>query len=115
MKRLLILITLLFVIRIVLTGQPIPGTDENIPFLVTFGNEAPKSCGDNDNIQSVFVIIPESINEEFYMRIFDPDIGGEFDDIIDKPNTSTTFAIYGSYNILPGDTCNEEPIFHNEF
>lgn len=62
MKHLLLFITLLFIVKIVLNGQPIPSTDENIPFLVTFGNEAPKSCGDNDNIQSVLVIIPESVN-----------------------------------------------------
>lgn len=30
MKRLLLLITLLFIIRIVLDGQPIPHNDENI-------------------------------------------------------------------------------------
>jgi hypothetical protein len=45
-----------------LSGQEVPGSDENIPFLVTFGKEAMTSWGDNDFIQLVFFPYPRTIH-----------------------------------------------------
>jgi len=37
-----------------LSGQPVPGKDENIPFLVTFGKDGKTSWGDADFYQIFF-------------------------------------------------------------
>lgn len=76
-------------------GQAVPAPEENIPFLVTFGKEAKKSYGDDDNCQTFFFSIPESYNKPFYIRIFDPDTGGENDELVKNFDTKTLFSLYG--------------------
>ena len=62
-------------------GQEVPGRDENITFLVTFGKEGETSWGDDDFYQVFFFAIPQDYNQQFYIRVFDPDTGGEHDEI----------------------------------
>ncbi|MCB9196526.1 MAG: hypothetical protein H6598_09905 [Flavobacteriales bacterium] len=76
-------------------SQAVPSPEENIPFLVTFGKEAKKSFGDDDNCQTFFFSIPKNFTKPFYLRVFDPEIGGKHDEIIGKPNTKTLFSFYG--------------------
>jgi hypothetical protein len=76
-------------------GQAVPAPEENIPFLVTFGNKAKKSYGDDDNCQIFFFSIPQSYSKPFYIRIFDPDIGGENDEEVKSFNTTSEFSFYG--------------------
>ncbi len=76
-------------------GQPVPGEDENIPFLMTFGKEAKAHWGDDDFSQTFFFVIPENYAGAVYIRVYDPDVGGELDELNQEPNTKTNFSVYG--------------------
>jgi hypothetical protein len=76
-------------------SQAVPSKSEGFKFFVTFGNEAEKSWGDDDFSQVIFFIVPKSFNKPFYIRIFDPDVGGEFDEAKGAFNTFTRFSVYG--------------------
>ena len=62
-------------------GQAVPGKDENIPFLVNFGKNGETSWGDDDFYSIFFFTIPKDFNRQFYIKVFDPDCGGENDEI----------------------------------
>ena len=76
-------------------AQPVPAQDENIPFLVTFGPEAETSWGDDDFSQAFFFLVPESHSEPVYIRVYDPDTGGDIDEINGFWSTKTNFSVYG--------------------
>jgi len=57
--------------------QSVPAKEENIPYLVTFGNKAETSYGDDDFTQVFFFSIPKYHKKPIYLRIYDPDVGGE--------------------------------------
>lgn len=82
-------------------GQAVPGKDENIPFLVTFGKQGETSWGDDDFYQVWFFFIPRSNTQQFYIRVFDPDCGGEHDEIQGEFNTRTRFSVYGGKGVDP--------------
>lgn len=76
-------------------AQPVPAGDENIPFLMTFGANSETSWGDDDFSQTFFFSIPKDFNEPVFIRVYDPDIGGEIDEINGIWDTKTTYSIYG--------------------
>ena len=82
-----------------LLAQPVPAKEENIPFLVTFSKKASSSYGDDDHSQTFFFTIPKDYKKPFYIRVFDPDIGGEYDELNNgsnkKFNSLTSFTLYG--------------------
>ena len=84
-----------------LAGQAVPGKDENIPFLVTFGKNGKTSWGDDDFSQIFFFSLPRDFRQQFYIRVFDPDCGGEHDEIQGDFNTKTMFSIYGGKGVDP--------------
>jgi hypothetical protein len=87
---------LLFVFTLINTvGQPVPAGDENIPYLMTFGNKAGTSWGDDDFSQTFFFLIPETFKEPVFIRVYDPDTGGEIDEIDGIFDTRTVFSVYG--------------------
>lgn len=86
---------LLLSIHLGLVAQPVPAEDENIPHLVTFGNKAATSWGDDDFCQIFFFLIPEDFDEPVYVRIYDPDCGGKVDEININFDTKTEFSIFG--------------------
>ena len=61
-------------------AQPVPAIEENIPFLVTFGKFSETSWGDDDFIQIFYFQIPDDHQDPIYIRVFDPDCGGEHDE-----------------------------------
>lgn len=92
----------LFVLSIILLGistisfsQPVPTVEENIPYLVTFGQEGDIKWGDDDFCQIFFFIIPKEHTSPIYFRVYDPDVGGEIDELKGEFNTKTKFSIYG--------------------
>jgi hypothetical protein len=104
-----ILFTLLLLSSIAsvdLFSQAVPSKDENIPFLVTFGKQGETSWGDDDFYQVWFFSIPMEFKQQFYIRVFDPDCGGEHDEIQGEFNTRTLFAVYGGKGVDPDQ--NEE-------
>ncbi len=76
-------------------AQQVPAEVENIPYLVTFGNEAETYWGDDDFCQVFFFLIPEDYSDPVYIRVFDPDCGGKVDEINFGFDTQTEFSIYG--------------------
>lgn len=76
-------------------AQPVPGDSENIPFLVTFGSTAPTDWGDDDHLQVFFFSLPAKKAQPFYLRIFDPEIGGQHDENRGGFNTKTRFSVFG--------------------
>lgn len=79
----------------VVLGQPVPGKDENIPFLVTFGKASETKWGDDDKSQAWFAVIPDEITKPVFIRVFDPDIGGENDEKNGEYDTKVRFSVYG--------------------
>ncbi|HLG03242.1 MAG TPA: hypothetical protein VI731_06580 [Bacteroidia bacterium] len=94
MKKLKVLV-LLFPLYASAFAQQVPAIEQNFPYLVTFGNKADKSWGDDDFVQTFFFSIPVSCNSAIYIRVFDPDIGGFADENRGGFNTKTRFTIYG--------------------
>ena len=84
-----------------LSGQAVPSVDENIPFLVTFGKQGEASWGDDDFYQVWFFSIKRDFKQPFYIRVFDPDCGGEHDEIQGEFNTRTQFSVYGGKGVDP--------------
>ncbi|MFN8210143.1 MAG: hypothetical protein U0T33_04165 [Bacteroidales bacterium] len=89
-------------------AQPVPGLDENIPFLVTFGGEGDISWGDDDFSQTWFFAIPKDFKGKFYIRVFDPDTGGENDEQKGEWNTKMLYSIYGGKGVDPDLQQNED-------
>lgn len=85
-------------------AQAVPAPEENIPFLVTFGKQADPSWGDDDFCQTFFFTVPADYKQAVYLRVFDPDCGGQIDEDRGGFNTITKFSVYG------GDAC----ITHND-
>jgi len=87
-----LLITLLTNIGI---SQSVPARNENIPYLVTFGEGGNKSWGDDDFCQVFFFVVPKTHKKAFYIRIFDPGTGGKIDEKKGEFNTRMKYSIYG--------------------
>ena len=91
-------------------AQPAPAEDENIPFLVTFGAFSESSWGDDDFCQVFFFVVPELHTAPFYIRLFDPDTGGELDEMKGSFNTTIKYSIYGGKGAWSHtDAKNEDP------
>jgi len=78
-----------------LKSQPAPAVDENIHSLITFGGNAVTSWGDDDFCQIFFFVVPYSQTSPVYLRVFDPDTGGDLDEVKGGFNTVVNFSIYG--------------------
>ena len=77
-------------------AQEVPGPDENIPFLMTFGKEGGvTSWGDDDFSQTFFFALPKDYKDPFYIRVYDPEIGGKTDELNNFWNTRMMYSIYG--------------------
>lgn len=77
------------------SAQSVPGLDENIPHLVTFGADSDISWGDDNFCQIIFFKVPENHSLPIYLRVYDPDTGGDVDEQKDQWNTKVSFGIYG--------------------
>ncbi len=76
-------------------SQPVPADDENIPYLMTFGNKAAISWGDDDYSQTFFFLIPETFKEPVFIRVFDPEVGGDVDEQNGVWDTRVNYEVYG--------------------
>jgi hypothetical protein len=93
----------LLIIPVKIFSQPVPGQDENIPYLMVFGNNASTSWGDDDFSQTFFFLIPEDFKQPIFIRVWDPDCGGTIDELRGEFNTQTIFSVYG------GKACWSDP------
>ncbi len=96
------LFVLLGVFRWVM-AQPVPAEDENIPFLMTFGPQAETSWGDDDFSQTFFFVVPKNHSQPVFFRIFDPEVGGEVDEINGPWDTRMKYSLYGGKNSFTDD------------
>ncbi len=89
-------IFILFILTVCnLYSQSAPAAEENIDYLVTFGANADKSWGDDDFCQIFFFRVPTNQTEPIYVRVFDPDTGGELDEGKGEFDTQVSFSVYG--------------------
>jgi len=95
LKVYILILFLFFNAGLPLLSQSAPATDENIPYLVTFGGNSLTSWGDDDFCQIFFCLIPSSHTAPVYIRVFDPDTGGDLDEFKGEFNTVTDFSVYG--------------------
>jgi len=75
-------------------SQSAPAIDENIPYLMTFGGNASTAWGDDDFCQIFFCVIPSSQTNPVYIRVYDPDTGGDLDEVKGEFNSVIQFSIY---------------------
>ncbi len=76
-------------------AQAVPNPGEKIESLVTFGPQAPATSGDDDFTQTFFFLVPATERRPIYIRVFDPDCGGQLDAKVGQFNTRTEFSLYG--------------------
>lgn len=89
------IIVVLLLIGLNIRAQAVPSEEENIPFLMTFGNKAEISWGDDDFSQTFFFLVPESYKGLVFIRVFDPDIGGKHDELNGVFDTKMQYSVYG--------------------
>jgi len=94
LKRFVLIISFILIGRIALFSQSAPAVDENIPYLMTFGGNALTSWGDDDFCQIFFCVIPKSQTDPIYIRVYDPDTGGDLDELKGEFNTVVNFSVY---------------------
>jgi len=86
---------ILLLVSVLGKAQPVPSTDERIPYLCTFSKDSKKEWGDDDFVQVFFFVIPETYKKPVYIRVYDPDNGGKIDENHAAFNSKTKFAVYG--------------------
>lgn len=84
-------------------AQPVPGDDENIPFLMTFGNQSLTEWGDDNFVQIIFFSVPADYKTPLYIRVFDADCGGQNDEARGPWNTKTRYSVYGGLGSCSND------------
>ncbi|MDZ7634226.1 MAG: hypothetical protein U5L72_07205 [Bacteroidales bacterium] len=60
-----LILTLTAVTPSPVNAQEVPGPDENVPFLITFGPKAATSWGDDDFSQTFFFTLPKDYKDPF--------------------------------------------------
>jgi hypothetical protein len=73
--------------------------DSDVAFVSTFGPAAPPQEGDHDHVQIIFFEIPDAPPDQLYIRIFDADTGGAYDEpdspMLPNFNTVMTYTVRG--------------------
>ena len=65
------------------------------PLSVTYGPKALAQEGDDDHREVILLSVPEGTSDRLYLRVFDPDLGGDHDLIYGKPDTEARYTVYG--------------------
>jgi hypothetical protein len=94
-KKIMWSLFLLFTNTFYAYSQAVPSLDEKFPFLMTFSKSAEKKWGDDDFVQTIFFVVPESTKNPVYIRVFDPDLGGQNDENRSGFDSKTKFSVYG--------------------
>jgi hypothetical protein len=95
MSKILLTIGITLVFFMNTQAQSAPAAEENIPWLMTFGGNSSTSWGDDDFTQIFFFVLPASQTNPVYLRIFDPETGGQLDEAKGEFNTTVSFSVYG--------------------
>src|SRR5258707_7376069 len=77
-------------------GLAAPAYADEQPLFVNYGISASPKQGDNDHHQAIYVSVPATTTGKLYLRIFDPDTGGLFDQVDFKHSVTTTrYLVFG--------------------
>lgn len=111
-RRLLITLSFLAFFKAgLLPAQSVPASEENIPFLVTFGSGSASAWGDDDFTQVFFFVIPEEQKKPFFIRIYDPETGGANDEINGAADTKVKFSVFGGKGTISDpDASSADPV-----
>ncbi|WP_346910546.1 hypothetical protein [uncultured Roseibium sp.] len=85
----------------------------DVPLLVTYGADAPTREGDPTHRQIIYIELPDTLEDRVYLRLFDPESGGDHDLLYGPANSETRFALYGGDGAFAGDRTigdNGEPV-----
>jgi PKD repeat protein len=109
----------LAVIATAATGAPPPDMagvpDDKLPLFVNYGIGASPKQGDNDHHQAIYLSVPDTFKDALYLRIFDPDLGGKFDQIDGRrPNGTTRFSLFGGDAAFVPETAQPETLSAEE-
>jgi len=88
-------------------AQAVPNPGERVESLVTFGAQSDITWGDDDYTQTFFFLIPEGQRQPVYIRVWDPDCGGQNDDLKGSASTTTSFSLYGGAGTFSGPGARE--------
>ena len=96
MKNSLLVLCFFLMIKNVF-AQAVPSALENTDFIVTFSQGANGTWGDDNHVQIYFFEVPVTNTAPFFIRVFDPEVGGKNDqvNVTGIFNSSTNFSIYG--------------------
>ena len=65
------------------------------PLSVAYGPKALAQEGDDDHREEILLSVPAGTSDKLYVRVFDPDLGGDHDLVYGKPDTEARFMVYG--------------------
>ena len=66
-------------IALAVLGWSAAAQAQETPLSVTYGPKASTGEGDPDYREVIFLSVPDSVKDRLYVRVFDPDTGGEHD------------------------------------
>jgi large repetitive protein len=76
---------------------------QETPLSVTYGPKASTGEGDPDHREVIFLSVPDSVQDRLYLRVFDPDTGGDHDLIYGgAEDTETRFRLFGGEGAYSG-------------
>ena len=78
-----------------------PALAQERPLSVVYGPQASSAEGDSDYHELVFLSVPADLQDRLYLRVFDPDTGGDHDLVYgDSEDTEVRFAVIGGEGAL---------------
>ena len=88
-------------------------------FFSVFGADASADLGDFNKMQAIYFDVPVDEDRPVYLRIFDADVGGSYEERQDNFNTQTRFLLLGGSSATKVfgasmDPLHEDPVFQNE-
>ena len=82
-------------------GGAAPALAQETPLSVIYGPTASTAEGDHDYRELIFLSVPASLEDRLYLRIFDPDTGGDHDLAYGgSEDTETRYALSGGEGAL---------------
>lgn len=76
--------------------------------MITYGQAAPVAEGDNDHVQVIWFKVPKSVTTPLFLRLYDADVGGQGDYIVEDQDTFTRFSLYGGAMSLGAEDASED-------
>ena len=82
-------------------GGAAPALAQEMPLSVIYGPAASTAEGDDDYRELIFLSVPADLEDRLYLRIFDPDTGGDHDLAYGgSEDTETRYALVGGAGAL---------------